>query len=113
MREGGRLVEPLDATTMPQSVHAEARRPVGPIAAAGSLDLAPDLDLDLDLDLDGRTSSETAPGALEVTRPFTTGAAIADDAPFSIDLPGLPASRKRGVRPSRRLRARWTSTWAN
>jgi pilus assembly protein FimV len=26
---------------------------------------------------------------LEVTRPFTTGAAIADDASFSIDLPGM------------------------
>ena len=71
VREGGRLVEPLDATTMPQSVQAKA--PVGPISEPGSLDAAPNLDLELDLDLAGSTSSDTAPSALEVTRPFTTG----------------------------------------
>jgi pilus assembly protein FimV len=87
VREGGRLVEPLDATTMPQSVQAKA--PVGPISEPGSLDAAPNLDLELDLDLAGSTSSDAAPSALEVTRPFTTGAAIADDASFSIDLPGM------------------------
>jgi pilus assembly protein FimV len=87
LREVGRLVEPLDATTMPQSVQAKA--PAGPISEPGSLDVAPNLDLELDLNLAGSTSSDSAPGALEVTRPFTTGAAIADDAPFSIDLPGL------------------------
>ena len=87
VREGGRLVEPLDATTMPASVQAKA--PAGPITEPGSLDeTAPSLDLDLDLELDAKTSSDTTPGALEVTRPFTTGASIADDTPFSIDLPG-------------------------
>jgi pilus assembly protein FimV len=87
VREGGRLVEPLDATTMPQSV--QPKEPVGPITEPESLDVAPNLDLELDLNLDGRSSSDTTPGALEVTRPFTTGAAIADDTPFSIDLPGI------------------------
>jgi pilus assembly protein FimV len=87
VREGGRLVEPLDATTMPQSVQAKA--PAGPISQPGSLDESPNLDLELDLDLAGSTSSDAAPSALEVTRPFTTGAAISDDAQFSIDLPGL------------------------
>jgi pilus assembly protein FimV len=72
---------------MPQSVQAKA--PAGPISEPGSLDVAPNLDLELDLDLAGSTSSDAAPSALEVTRPFTTGAAIADDTPFSIDLPGL------------------------
>jgi len=85
VREGGRLVEPLDATTMPQSAHSKA--PAGPISEPGSLDLP--TDLDLDLDLAGNTRSDTTPSALEVTRPFTTGASIADDTPFSIDLPGL------------------------
>jgi pilus assembly protein FimV len=88
VREGGRLVEPLDATTMPQSVQHHPPT-VGPITAPGSLDEAPNLDLELDLDLAGSTSSDTAPSALEVTRPFTTGAAIADDKAYSIDLPGL------------------------
>ncbi len=87
VREGGRLVEPLDATTMPQSVQPKV--PAGPISEPGSLDPAPNLDLELDLDLAGSTSSDTSPGALEVTRPFTTGAALVDDKPFSIELPGL------------------------
>jgi pilus assembly protein FimV len=94
VREGGRLVEPLDATTMPQSV--QPKEPIGPITEPGSLDVAPNLDLELDLDLDGRTSSDTAPSALEVTRPFTTGAAIADDTPFSIDLPGIGQPPAKG-----------------
>jgi pilus assembly protein FimV len=98
VREGGRLVEPLDATTMPQSVMPKAP-PVGPIAAAGSLDLEPDLDLDLDLDLGGRTGGETAPGALEVTRPFTTGAAMSDDAPMSFDMPDLAAGKPAVAKP--------------
>ena len=98
VREGGRLVEPLDATTLPASV--QAKGPAGPITEPGSLDeAAPSLDLELDLELDGRTSSDTSPGALEVTRPFTTGAAIADDTPFSIDLPGAakPSAQRETV----------------
>jgi len=89
VREGGRLVEPLNATTMPQSVLA--KKSAGPISEPGSLDEAPGVDLDLDLDLTGQTSSDTSPGALEVTRPFTTGAAIAEDAPLAIDLPDVEA----------------------
>ncbi len=91
LREGGRLVEPLDATTMPQSVLA--KKPEGPISEAGSLDDVPSLDLDLDLDLGGRASSDTTPSALEVTRPFATGAAIAEPADFSIDMPLAEASK--------------------
>jgi pilus assembly protein FimV len=94
VREGGRLVEPLDATTMPQSTQAKA--PPGPITEPGSLDVAVP-SLDLELDLDGRTSSDTSPGALEVTRPFTTGAAIADDTPFSIGLPGAAKPAATGA----------------
>jgi len=89
VREGGRLVEPLNATTMPQSVLA--KKSAGPISEPGSLDEAPSVDLDLDLDLSGQTSSDTSPGALEVTRPFTTGAAIADDTPLAIDFPNAEA----------------------
>jgi pilus assembly protein FimV len=89
VREGGRLVEPLNATTMPQSVLA--KKSAGPISEPGSLDEAPSVDLDLDLDLSGQTTSDTSPGALEVTRPFTTGAAIADDTPLAIDFPNAEA----------------------
>ncbi|HMO49101.1 MAG TPA: FimV/HubP family polar landmark protein [Rubrivivax sp.] len=86
VREGGRVVEPLDATTMPQS--AQPKAPVGPITEAGSLDLPPNVDLELDVELDGRTRSDSTLGALEATRPFTTGASIAADAPLSVELPG-------------------------
>lgn len=85
VREGGRLVEPLDATTMPQS--AQAKAPAGPITAPGSLDLGP-VDLELDVDLDGRTRSDSTLSALEATRPFTAGATLAQSAPLSVDLPG-------------------------
>ncbi|HRH89232.1 MAG TPA: FimV/HubP family polar landmark protein, partial [Rubrivivax sp.] len=78
VREGGRLVEPLDATTMPAT--AQAKAPAGPITQPGSLDLAPGVDVDLDLDMAVRSGGDTTPGALEATRPFATGAAMADDA---------------------------------
>jgi pilus assembly protein FimV len=87
VREGGRLVEPLDATTMPHT--AKAKTPPGPISEPGSLEPAQDVDLELDLDLAGNASSETTVSAIEVTRPFTTAPALADDRSFSIELPGL------------------------
>ena len=77
VREGGRLVEPLDATTMPHTAQA---KPPGPITEPGSLDLAPGLDVDLDLDMAPRGGADTAPAALEATRPFATGASLGGDA---------------------------------
>jgi len=87
-REGGRMVEPLDATTMPHT--APQKAPVGPIAAPGSLDEVPGGDLDLDLS--GQAGADYTPGALEATRPFSTGATMADEAPLSIDLPSFGKS---------------------
>ena len=87
VREGGRLVEPLDATTMPQS--AQAKPPAGPITGPGSLDAGP-VDLELDVDLDGRTRSDSTLSALEATRPFTTGAALAAEVPPPVEQPGAP-----------------------
>ena len=85
VREGGRVVEPLDATTMPQSAQA---KPPGLITEPGSLDVSPNVDLELDVDLDGRASSDSTLSALEATHPFTTGAALSDGGPLSADLPG-------------------------
>ena len=85
VREGGRVVEPLDATTMPQSAQA---KPPGLITEPGSLDVSPNVDLELDVDLDGRASSDSTLSALEATQPFTTGAALSDGGPLSADLPG-------------------------
>jgi pilus assembly protein FimV len=77
VREGGRVVEVLDATTMPQSVMPSAP-PVGPIAGPESLDLPPGLDLDLDFAVSGKAPLDMPVGAAETTRPFTTGASIVD-----------------------------------
>jgi pilus assembly protein FimV len=88
VREGGRIVEPLDATTMPQSV-MPAVPPVGLIAAAESLypdpAPAPDLDLDLDFTVSAKAPLESPLTAAEVTRPFNTGVAMADVQAFSAD----------------------------
>jgi pilus assembly protein FimV len=77
VREGGRLVEPLDATTMPHTAQA---KPPGPITEPGSLDTVAALDVDLDLDMEPR-GGDTAPAALEATRPFATGVSLAGDVP--------------------------------
>jgi pilus assembly protein FimV len=77
VREGGRVVQQLDATTMPQSIAPTAAG--GPISEPASLELERGLDLEIDLDLDAPAKRDTAPGVLEATRPFTTGATMADD----------------------------------
>jgi pilus assembly protein FimV len=94
VREGGRVVQPLDATTMPQTV--------APAVLAAKVDEPPALDagsaLDLDIDLDlGASQAEPAPTAAEATRPFTTGASIADDSAFTLD--AMP-SAKPTARPA-------------
>ena len=78
VREGGRVVEPLDATTMPQSAQA---KPPGLITEPGSLDVSPNVDLELDVDLDGRASSDSTLSALEAVLNYlkfttTQGAAM-------------------------------------
>ena len=75
VREGGRMVEPLDATTMPHTAQAKPTGPI-PITRPGSLDPVPSLDVDLNLDMDTRSGEETAPAALEATRPFATSASM-------------------------------------
>jgi pilus assembly protein FimV len=97
-REGGRKVEPLDATTMPQS--AQAKPPAGPISEPGSLDIGSNVDLELDVDLDGQTRSDSTLSALEATRPFTTGADIVDDKPLSVELPGAPKPAAAAAAPA-------------
>ncbi|MFO1332129.1 MAG: FimV/HubP family polar landmark protein [Rubrivivax sp.] len=83
VREGGRMVEHLDATTMPQSVMPKPPQPL--ITEPGKLDL--DSGIDLDLDLGARPTPEPRPSTLEATQPFTTGAAIADAGTPALDLP--------------------------
>jgi pilus assembly protein FimV len=85
VREGGRVVQQLDATTMPQSVMPTVTP--GPVSEPAPLAL--DHNLDLDLDLDAPTKREAGPSVLEATRPFSTGATMADDGALA---PGRPAA---------------------
>ena len=69
---GGKMIEPLDATTMPHT--AKPSQPAFMPAADATLD-GPDVDLDLDLDLGG-----PAPTPAETTQTLgTTATAPADD----------------------------------
>ena len=94
-RDGGELIEPLGATTMPQSVlpspsqfGASVRGALGP----GSGSTAPvDLDLDLDLGLtdDGPT---TARDGLESRHPIAAATAHDDAMGLDFSLPEVPAA---------------------
>jgi pilus assembly protein FimV len=94
MRKDGRIVEPLGASTMPQSVMPS---PSNFAASQDSLidDLAVDTsgaDLDIDIDLDNPPTMPPAraTAVTEATRPFTTAAVQPDDLAF--DVPTLPPS---------------------
>ncbi len=87
VREGGRVVQQLDATTMPQSVMPT----VTPAPLTEPPPMALDPNLDLDLDLDAPAKRETAPSVLEATRPFTTGATMADDGALAPQRPAAGA----------------------
>jgi pilus assembly protein FimV len=97
VREGGRLVEPLDATTMPHTAQA---KPTGPITEPGSLSLAPALDVDLELDLDSRHAGDTAPAALEATRSFASGAALGGGAASRATEAHEPYSASKSAAPA-------------
>jgi pilus assembly protein FimV len=86
VREGGRVVEPLDATTLPQSVMPTPPRP-GPIDSPESLDLDGGLDLDLDFAVSAKAPLDLPPpGPAESTRPFTTDASMSGVPGFSLDV---------------------------
>ncbi|CAN5303174.1 hypothetical protein BH11PSE9_BH11PSE9_31440 [soil metagenome] len=65
----GEMIEPLGASTMPQSVLPTASAFGNSVTAPGALDSRMDLDLDLDLD-DTESGVVTAPSPLEATQAF-------------------------------------------
>jgi pilus assembly protein FimV len=94
MRKDGRIVEPLGASTMPQSVMpspsnfaASQNSMIDDEAVDGS---GADLDVDIDLDNPSTLPPARAAAVTEATRPFTTAVAMPDEEPF--DLPALPPS---------------------
>lgn len=93
VHDGGRIVEPLGASTLPQSVMPT------PSSFAASMDSQLDdpssmspLDLDIDIDLDNPSTLPpySTPVAPEVTRPMSASAALQPETSF--DTPTLPPS---------------------
>jgi pilus assembly protein FimV len=85
---GGQSVEPLGASTMPQSVLPSPSQFNPSTQAQGALDDGVDLDLDLDLDGGG---SATAPAPLQATQPMAPQAAAPGSrGSMSLDLPDFP-----------------------
>jgi len=78
--EGGRIIEPLGASTMPQSVMpSSSGYPSSTIdSISPDSQSAPDLDLDLDL---GTAASASAPAAADATRPLGGTVARKDQPP--------------------------------
>jgi pilus assembly protein FimV len=98
-REGGAIVETLDASTMPQSVLPSpsqfgnsVRGPMAPPDSGSSS--ATDLDLDLgDVDADADVDTPVSPSALESTQalaPMAPQAPSRDDMSLDFAVPDLP-----------------------
>jgi pilus assembly protein FimV len=97
---GGQSVEPLGASTMPQSVLPSPSQFNPSTQAQGALDDGVDLDLDLDLDGGG---SATSPAPLQATQPMAPQAAASGRGSMSLDLPDFPppsAAAARAPAPS-------------
>ena len=82
--DAGRVIEPLDATTMP---HTAKKGPPSFLPAADAT-LSGPVEVDLDIDL---AASDTGYGSSEATRPMQPGAVLADAGDsLSFDLPPPP-----------------------
>jgi pilus assembly protein FimV len=107
LREGGQIVEPLGATTMPQSVlptpsQFGALAAAVPAAAAATVAAATSAH-GLDLDLDNpEVGAPTAPLPLEATQPFRpSGEAPDSTGPLDFSLPQVPELQvKAAPRPA-------------
>ena len=91
MMSGGRVIEPLGATTLPQTTTTALGSSITalpPTPSLQHLDSGLDLDLELDLDL-----SAPAPLSVESTQALTTDAAFSPHEPLDFDLESPPSSR--------------------
>jgi pilus assembly protein FimV len=88
--EGGKMVEPLGASTMPQSVLPSPSQ-FGNSTTGAPISAPMGLDLDLDLG-DPRSAMPTAPAGLDVTRAMPAPARAPDKAAMSLDfsVPDVP-----------------------
>jgi pilus assembly protein FimV len=86
--DAGRVIEPLDATTMP---HTAKKAPPMFVPAADAT-LSGPIEVDLDLDM---AAPDTGYGLSEPTRPMQPGAVLPDGDSLSFDLPPAPPQRAR------------------
>jgi pilus assembly protein FimV len=84
--DAGRVIEPLDATTMP---HTAKKSPPGFVPAADAT-LSGPVEVDLDLDM---PALDTGFGSAAPTRPMTPGATLDGGDSLSFDLPPVPTQR--------------------
>jgi pilus assembly protein FimV len=100
--DGGEMVEPLGASTMPQSVLPSPSQFGSSVTGVAPSDSG-SMDLDLDLDLGGPgPDMATAPAPLQVTQPVVTAApAFADHEAMSLDfsMPEVPELQSRAAQP--------------
>ena len=88
--DAGRVIEPLDATTMPHT--AKKAQPAFVPAADATLSGAVEVDLDLDM-----AGPDTGFGVAEPTRPMQPGAMLGGGDSLSFDLPPSPPPRARAM----------------
>ena len=83
---GGKVIEPLDATTLPHTAKpsAPAFQPAADATLSGGLDV------DLDLDI-GHHTAPSAPSAAETTQALGTAAVAPAHDTLDFDMPGEPA----------------------
>ena len=77
---GGEIIEPLGASTMPQSVLPSPSQYGATVSGLQAMDAGGDLDLDL-----GEPVAATAPSPLEATQSFAPSARRTDDDSMSLD----------------------------
>jgi pilus assembly protein FimV len=96
---GGEIIEPLGASTMPQSVLPSPSQYGAAVSGLPTMDSGGDLDLDL-----GEPGATTAPSPLEATQSFAppTARRPADDS-MSLDFPTSKSTPLRSAPPSAKL----------
>jgi pilus assembly protein FimV len=107
VQDGGRIVEPLGASTMPQSVmpSTSSFAPSDPMEQGVGVDLEGELGdstsgVDLDLDLGSGLTEPLAPPPLpEVTKPMPADMSNDDGMDFDLGTPAAPAAAKLPAAP--------------
>jgi pilus assembly protein FimV len=101
--EGGEMIEPLGASTMPQSVLPSPSRFGSSVTGAMTGPDSGDMGLDLDLGDPGPAGTPTAPAPLEATKaaaaPVVHARAHQDPEPLDFSVPEVPELQAKPAQP--------------